>query len=467
MLPTASLAIATQPNSMRGKDIAYTLHPYTDARAHEETGALIIQGGEGIYVIDDSGNRYIEGMGGLWSVALGFKEQRLIDAAVKQFNVLPYYHSFMSRTHPATIEYAERLVQIAPDGLSKAFFANSGSEANDTAIKLVRYYNNALGRRDKKKMISRFRAYHGITMASASLTGLPLNHEDFDLPLPGFLHTACAHHYRYAGPGESEEDFATRLANELEAMILAEGPETVAAFVGEPIMGAGGVFVPPRTYWEKIQAVCHRYDVLIVVDEVISGFGRTGKMFACETFDIKPDILVLSKQITSSYQPLSAVLISDEIYQVVADNSHRLGTFGHGFTTGGHPVAMAVALESLNIYEERQIVPHVAAMAAVFGGRLRALEAHPLVGNTRNSGLLGAIEFVTDKTTKAGFEPAGSLGRYLGQRCQALGLIIRPIGDSVAFAPPLIITEKEINEMFDRFERALNATYQWFLEGKK
>ena len=459
MTQIASDAVSTAPNSLRGKDIAYTLHPYANARLHEEIGPLIIEGGDGIHVIDDSGNRYIEGMGGLWSVALGFSEERLVEAAIRQLKTLPYYHSFMHRTHPATIEYAERLVQIAPEGLAKAFFANSGSEANDTAIKIIRYYNNALGRREKKKIISRNRSYHGITVGSGSLTGLPLNHQDFDLPIPGVLHVTCPHHYRYAEPGESEEDFASRLAKELEDTILEQGPDTVAAFIGEPLMGAGGVMVPPRTYWEKVQAVCRRYDVLVVVDEVISGFGRTGRMFGCETFGIEPDILVLSKQITSSYQPLSAVLITDAIYQAVADNSARLGTFGHGFTTGGHPVAMAVATESLNIFEERQLVKHVAEVSEVFQQRLRAFQSHPLAGEARGCGLVGAVEFVADKESKAVFTPAGSFGRLVGQRAQANGLIIRAIGDTVAFCPPLVITEEQINEMFDLFSRALDEAY--------
>lgn len=456
---TASDVTTTAPNSLRGKDIAYTLHPYANARLHEEIGPLIIEGGDGIHVIDDSGNRYIEGMGGLWSVALGFSEQRLVEAAIRQLKTLPYYHSFMHRTHPATIEYAERLVQIAPAGLAKAFFANSGSEANDTAIKIIRYYNNALGRRQKKKIISRNRSYHGITVGAGSLTGLPLNHEDFDLPIPGVLHVTCPHHYRYAEPGESEEDFASRLARELEDTILEQGPDTVAAFIGEPLMGAGGVMVPPRTYWEKIQAVCRRHDVLVVVDEVICGFGRTGRMFGCETFDIQPDILVLSKQITSSYQPLSAVLLTDAIYQAIADNSARLGTFGHGFTTGGHPVAMAVAMESLKIFEERQLVKHVAEVSEVFQARLKAFEAHPLVGEARGCGLVGAIEFVVDKQTRGAFTPAGSFGRLVGQRAQANGLIVRAIGDTLAFCPPLIITEEQIDEMFDLFSKALDEAF--------
>lgn len=451
------------PNSLHALDIAYTLHPNCNARVLERDGSLIIQGGDGIHVIDDSGNRYIEGMGGLWSAALGFSEQRLVDAAYRQMQKLPFYHSFLHRTHPATIEYAAALVQIAPSNLSKVFFANSGSEANDTVIKLVRYYNNALGRTQKKKIIARDRAYHGITVGAGSLTGLPLNHQDFDLPIPGILHASCPHHYRMALPAESEEDFATRLATELEEMILREGPETVAAFIGEPVMGAGGVMLPPRTYWQKIQEVCRRYDVLVVVDEVITGFGRTGKMFGCETFGITPDVMILSKQITSSYQPLSAVLISDAIYQGVADNSDRLGTFAHGFTTGGHPVAMAVAHESLRIYEERGLVAHVAEVSLRFAERLNRLQDHPAVGNTRHVGLLGGVEFVSDKATKAVFDPSGAFGRYVGARAQEMGLIIRPIGDVVAFAPPLIITESQIDEMFDIFEKAVDLAHQQYL----
>jgi 4-aminobutyrate--pyruvate transaminase len=456
----------TNPNSLHARDIAYTLHPYTNARRHEQIGPLIIERGEGIYVVDDSGNRYIEGMAGLWNAALGFNDARLIEAGVKQLRAQPYYHNFNHRAHPAAIEYAERLVKIAPQGLEKVFFANSGSEANDTVIKLVRYFNNALGRRSKKKIISRARAYHGITIGSGSLTGLPLNHEDFDLPIEGILHTACPHHYRYAEANESEEAYATRLAAELEALILKEGPDTVAAFIGEPIMGAGGVIVPPRTYWEKVQDVCRRHDVLVAVDEVICGFGRTGDMFACETFNIEPDLLVLSKQITSGYQPLSAVLMTGRIYNVVADNSNRLTSFGHGFTTGSHPVAMAVALESLNVYEERNIIGHVRDIAGLFQERLRAFADHPLVGEVRCCGLIGAVEFVADKATKAAFAPPGALGSHLMQRALANGLIARQVGDGFAFAPPLIITDSQINDMFDRFRLALDETYKWHLDAK-
>jgi 4-aminobutyrate---pyruvate transaminase len=346
-------------------------------------------------------------------------------------------------------------VKIAPGHMSKAHFTSSGSEANDLAIKMIWYYNNALGRPEKKKIISRQRAYHGVTIASGSLTGLPANHRDFDLPLPMMRHVACPDYWRFAAPGESEEAFASRLAADLEEKILAEGPETVAAFFGEPLMGAGGVIIPPRTYWEKIQAVCRRYDVLIVADEVITGFGRTGRMFGSETFGIAPDILVLSKALTSSYMPLSALVFTDAIYQTLAENSAKVGVFAHGFTASGHPVATAVAMENLDIIEERGLVANAANLAAQFQARLQSLSTHPYVGEARGIGLIGALEFVPDKADKAAFAEPGAVGARLAELAQEEGLIIRAIGDIVAFCPPLIISAGEVDQMFDRFARAL------------
>ena len=295
----------------------------------------------------------------------------------------PTITSSRTRLHEPSTLLAEKLVSLAPAGLEHVFFTNSGGEANDTVVKFVWYYNNALGRPEKKKFISRQGAYHGITVAAGSLTGLQVNQRGFDLPLPFVRHTSSPHHYRNALPGESEEAFAERLAAELETMILDEGPETVAAFIGEPLMGAGGVIVPPRTYWQRIQEVCRKYEVLIVADEVINGFGRLGTMFGCESFGIKPDILVCSKQITSSYQPLAAVLISDAIYQAMADQSDRLGVFGHGYTTGAHPVATAVALENLAIIEERGLVKNAAEVGAHMRAGLAHFADHPLVGEVR------------------------------------------------------------------------------------
>lgn len=453
------------PNSIQARDVAYLLHPATNARKHEKQGPLIIERGEGIYVYDDSGKQYIEGMAGLWSVAVGFGEPRLVEAAARQMSLLPYYHSFSHKSHPSAVNLAERLVKMAPKGLARAFFTNSGSEANDTVMKLVWFYNNAIGRPAKKKFIARTGGYHGITIASGSLTGLPTNHRGFDLPLPQVKHVGSPHFYRFGHEGETEETFADRCAAELEAKILEEGADTVAAFIGEPLIGAGGVIVPPATYWAKMQAVCRKHDVLVVADEVINGFGRLGTMFACEYYGIEPDILVLSKQITSSYMPLAAVLFTDEIYQGVADGSEQLGTFGHGYTASGHPVATAVAMENLDIIEERGLVVNAAEVGAHMQKALAPFASHPFVGEVRGAGLIAAVELVADKATKAKFDPPGKVGLYLYNKGHERGLIIRNIQDSICFCPPLIITKAQIDDMVSRFAGALEDTTAWVEAG--
>ncbi|MCH8037750.1 MAG: aspartate aminotransferase family protein [Proteobacteria bacterium] len=450
-----------RPNSAAAMDIASHLHPYTNARRHETEGPMVIVEGKGIYVYDDQGKEYIEGLAGLWSTALGFSEERLVQAAAAQMRKLPYYHSFAHKAPMPTIELAAKLIEIAPVPMSKVFFANSGSEANDTVIKMVWYYNNALGRPDKKKIISRIKGYHGVTVATASLTGLPFNQRDFDLPIANILHTSCPHHYRFGRDGESEEDFATRCAAELEQLILDQGPETIAAFIGEPVMGAGGVIVPPRTYWAKIQAVLEKYDVLLIDDEVICGFGRTGNLFGCQTYGIKPDIITVAKALSSSYLPISAVLISDQVYQTIADNSAKIGTFGHGYTYSGHPVPAAVALETLKIYEERDIVGHVRQVGPRLQAGLRRYADHPMVGEVRGVGLIAAVELVADRAGKVSFDPPGRVGGYFAERAQAHGLIIRNLMDTIAFCPPLIITEDQIDSLVERFARALDDTASW------
>lgn len=448
-------------SSLLEKDIQHQLHPYTNARLHQEAGPMIIARGEGIYVYDDQGKGYIEAMAGLWSAALGFSNQRLIAAAEQQLRTLPFYHLFSHKSHRPSIELAEKLIEMAPVPMSKVFFTNSGSEANDTVVKMVWYLNNALGKPAKKKFISRVNAYHGITVASASLTGLPGNQRGFDLPLPGFLHVGCPHHYRYAQSGESEEQFAERLAAELEQKILAEGPETIAAFIGEPLMGAGGVIVPPRTYWQRIQKVCRKYDILLIADEVICGFGRTGQMFGSQTFNIQPDIMVLSKQLSSSYQPIAAILINDRVFQGIADQSQTLGTLGHGFTGGGHPVATAVALENLKIIEEERLVEHAAEMGQLLHSGLQQFAEHPLVGEIRGCGLIAAVELVGDRASKAPHQSLGTLGRRMAARAQEHGMITRAMGDAVAFCPPLITNKDEIGLILQRFAKALDDTSQW------
>jgi 4-aminobutyrate---pyruvate transaminase len=446
------------PNSPQARDIAYLTHPYSNFRDLEKNGPVVVARGEGIYVFDDQGKQYIEGLAGLWSVAVGFSEKRLIKAATDQLQRLPFYHTFVNKSHNPAIDLAEKLVKISPEPLKHVFFTNSGSEANDTAVKLVWYYNNSRGRPQKKKFIARHRAYHGITIASGSLTGLTNNHRSFDLPLPGFVHVTCPHHYRHAHPDETEEQFADRLAQELEDTILREGPETVAAFIGEPVMGAGGVLVPPAGYWQKVQAVCRKYDVLVMADEVICGFGRLGKMFGSEVFGIKPDIMSLSKAITSSYQPLSALLFTDEIYQHVADETNRIGTFGHGFTASGHPVATAVGLENLKIIEEDGLVENARSMGEHLHRCLDVISHHPLIGEIRGFGLIAGVELVADRASKRPFDPVGKAGLIFARQAQQHGLIVRAMGDTIALCPPLIIRPEQVEELVKRFAGALEAT---------
>jgi 4-aminobutyrate---pyruvate transaminase len=445
-------------NSLASRDIEFLLHPYTNLRLHREKGPLIISRGRGVHVYDDDGREYIEGLAGLWCVSLGFSEHRLVEAAQRQMRTLPYYHGFGHKSHEPSIELAERLLKLLPLPMSKVFFNSSGSEANDTAIKIIYYYNNAIGRPSKKKIIARIRGYHGVTIATASLTGLPNNHQDFDLPIANIIHVGCPHHYRFARAGESEEEFASRLAAELDELIVNEGPETVAAFFAEPVMGAGGVLVPPRTYFDKLQRVLRKHDVLLVADEVICGFGRLGTMFGIETYGMRPDIVTLGKQLSSGYQPISATIISAPIYEALAARSDEIGVFAHGFTYSGHPVAAAVALETLKLYEERSILDHVRSVAPRFQERLRRLGTHSLVGEARGIGLVGGLELVRDKASREPFDPGLGVGRLAADMAEQEGLIVRPLADTLAVCPPLTISIGEIDALFDRLGAALDRT---------
>jgi 4-aminobutyrate---pyruvate transaminase len=440
------------------RDIACTLHPYTNLKVHETEGPLVITGGDGVFVRDENGKSYLEGLAGLWNASLGFSERRLAEAAYRQMLKLPFYHTFAHKSTDIGIELAEKLLSLAPVPMSKVFFVNSGSEANDTAVKLVWYYNNALGRPRKKKIISRMKGYHGVTVASASLTGLANNHRDFDLPIANILHVECPHFYRFGLPGETEEAFATRMADALEKRILSEGPDTVAAFIAEPVMGAGGVIPPPADYFDKVQAVLKKYDILFIADEVICGFCRTGEMWGSTTYGLRPDILSCAKALSAGYMPIGAVMISEPIYAALVKQSEKIGVFSHGFTYTGHPVTSAVALETLKIYEQDDTLAHVRRVAPRMQAGLRRFAEHPLVGEVRGLGLIGAIELVADKASKTPFDPAQAVGAFLVKRGHHHGVILRPLGDSIAFCPPLIITEKEIDLMLMRFALALEDT---------
>ena len=443
------------------RDIETLVHPYTNLATHRENGPMVFESAKGVFIYDTAGKEYIEGMAGLWCTSLGYSNEELVDAAYQQMKKLPFTHIFGGKSHDPAIELAEKLKEIAPVPISKVFYGASGSDANDTQVKMIWYMNNALGRPQKKKIISRLKGYHGVTVASASLTGLPNNHIDFDLPLPGILHTSCPHHYRFAEPGESELDFSSRMAAELEEMILREGPDTVAAFIAEPVMGAGGAIIPPAGYFEKINAVLAKYDILFIADEVITGFGRTGEMFGSKTYGMAADSISCAKQITSAYFPLSAVMINEKIYEVLVDQSRKIGVFGHGNTYAGHPVGCAVAVKTLEIYQRDKIVEHVRKVAPTFLKRLEKLTEHPLVGDARGVGLIGGAELVADKATKKPFEVKKGVGAKSVAFAQEEGLITRARADRVAFCPPLIITEAQIDEMFDRYERALDKTLAW------
>jgi 4-aminobutyrate---pyruvate transaminase len=444
------------------RDVEALLHPMTNLNVHRVAGPLILERGEGIYVIDTQGKRYIEGLAGLWSTALGYGNEELADAARDQMSKLPFTHLFGGRSHEPAIELAEKIKALAPCPTSKVFFTSSGSETNDSQIKLAWYYNNAIGRPKKKKIISRMRGYHGVTIASGSLTGLPTFHADFDLPIAGILHTDCPHYYRYAEPGETEADFASRVVARLEALIEREGSDTIAAFIAEPVMGAGGVVVPPETYFEKIQAVLQKHDIAFIDDEVICGFARTGNWWGSQTFGAKPTTVSIAKAITSAYFPLGALTVPENVYEAMVVESRKIGVFAHGFTYSGHPVGCAVALATIAIYERIDIVGHVRRVAPTFQNRLHALANHPLVGESRGVGLLGGIELVKDKLTRQSFDGKLGVGAKVVAIAQEEGLICRSVnGDTIAICPPLIIKDDEINELYDMLEKALDGTYIW------
>ena len=449
------------------RDVQSVLHPYTNLVKFRDSGPMVIARGEGVRVYDESGKDYIEAMAGLWCTALGWGENELADTAAEQMKKLAFGHLFGGKSHEPAIALAEKLKEISPFPTGKVFFANSGSEANDTQVKLYWYAANARGQAKKKKIISRVKAYHGVTLVAASLTGLANNHKSFDLPFDFAKFADCPHYYRGGEAGESEAQFSARMGANLNALIEREGPDTIAAMIAEPVMGAGGVILPPEGYFDAVTKVLSRHGIPLIADEVITGFGRTGNWFGCGTYGIEPESMSIAKALSSAYLPISAVLLSPELSDIVEQESGRIGTFGHGFTYTGHPVAAAVALKTIEIYQRRDIVGHVRHVAPLFLKRLKALGEHPLVGEASGVGLIGAIELVADKKSKANFEPAKQAGATLANFAQDEGLIVRPLlGDRVALCPPLVITEAEIGDLFDRLERALAKALDWAVREK-
>jgi 4-aminobutyrate---pyruvate transaminase len=449
-------------SNFKSRDVEALLHPTTNLFTHKTIGPLVLERGEGIYVVDSDGKKYIEGLAGLWCTALGYGNQELVETAREQMSKLSFTHLFGGRSHEPAIQLAEKIKEIAPCPTSKVFFTASGSETNDSQIKLAWYYNNARGKPKKKKIISRIKGYHGVTIASASLTGLPAFHNDWDLPMQGVIHVETPHHYKNAHDGESEADYATRLVALLEERIIKEDPDTIAAFIAEPVMGAGGVIVPPATYFEKVSVLLRKYDIAFIADEVICGFGRTGNWFGSQTFKAEPTTVSMAKAITSAYFPLGALTVPETVYEALVGQSHKLGIFGHGFTYSGHPVGSAIACKTIEIYERMDIVGHVQRNAPLFQGRLQKFLDHPLVGEARGVGFIGGIEMVRDKKTKQSFDAKIGLGAKVVALAQDEGLIVRAVGgDTIGICPPLIITADEINDLFDRLSRAFDKGLDW------
>ena len=442
------------------------LHPATALHTHQADGGMIADRARGVTLTDIHGKEYIDAMAGLWCVNVGYGRTELARAAAEQMEKLGYYHTFAGASNPPQIMLADRLLGLLRDeaGLekpSRVFFGLSGSDANDTQVKLVRYYNNLLGRPEKKKIISRNSAYHGVSVASASLTGLPAFHAAFDLPMEGVLFASTPHHYRNAKPGESEEEFSERLAGELEALIAREGADTIAAMIAEPLMGAGGVIPPPSGYFDRIQPILAENDILLIADEVICGFGRLGSWFGSGHYGLQPDLISIAKGLTSGYLPLSAVVVSEEIWSVLERGSEELGVFAHGYTYSGHPVSAAVAMANLDILESENLVDNAARIGSrLHAGMRSALGEHPNVGEIRGEGMIMALEFVADRTSKEPFDPALAVQKAVAAEAAELGLIVRPLpsaGAAVALSPPLCLSETESDQIVEILTQAVTT----------
>jgi len=448
------------PNSIEARDVASLVHMQTNLRKHQQEGPHVIVRGEGCRVFDDTGRDYIDTAAGLWCASLGFGSERLAKVAYEQMRNLGYYHLYRHRSNEPAIALAETLLKLAPVPMARVVFQCSGSEANDTAVKLAWYYWNAVGEPQRSKIIARRMAYHGSTCAAVSLSGKPDMHAGFGLPFAPFKHTEFPHYYRCHEPGETEVEFSNRMAAALETLIQAEGPDTIAAFFAEPVMGAGGAVLPPRGYFEKVQAVLRKYDILFVADEVICGFARTGEMWGCQTFGIQPDMVTSAKALSAAMQPISAVLVSERIHAAMLAQSDKLGNFAHGYTYAGHPVAAAVALEVQKIYAEIDIVGRAKRLGAVLQAALGRLKAHPLVGDVQGVGLILGMALMRDGERRIPFDAALGVGARIDAAAKRHGLLIRVVGDRLVFAPPLVIEAAEIEDVGERLKRALDDVAQ-------
>lgn len=445
-------------------DRAYTMHPSTHLAqfARGEAPNRIMVGGQGVYVEDSTGKRSLDGFAGLYCVNIGYGRQEVAEAIAEQAKQLAYYHAYVGHSHEPLIRLSERIVRQAGMGMQRVYYGLSGSDANETNIKLVWYYNNVLGRPQKKKIIARQRGYHGSGLMTGSLTGLPVFHNAFDLPLDRVLHTTCPHYYWNAHDGETEEEFSQRCADDLERLILQEGAETIAAFIAEPVLGTGGIIPPPQGYWAAIQPVLQKYEVLLIADEVVTAFGRTGQYFGSHTYQIQPDLITIAKGLTSAYLPLSGVIVGEKVWKVLEQGTDQLGALGHGWTYSAHPVCVAAAQANLDIVEREDLTGNAREVGAYLQAQLREQFAdHPLVGEVRGVGLLAALEFVADKHRKQRFAPTQAIGAKVSAACLQEGLIARamPHGDILGLAPPLIISRDEVDLIVGIVKTAVDKVY--------
>ncbi|MGI9274782.1 MAG: aspartate aminotransferase family protein [Endozoicomonas sp.] len=443
--------------ALQSVDRAHHLHPFTDFKGLGEEGTRIITKAEGCYVYDSNGNKILDGMAGLWCVNIGYGRRELVDAAARQMQQLPFYNSFFKTTTPPTIELARKLAEVTPGHMNHTFFTGSGSEANDTVLRMVRRYWDIKGHPEKKTIISRVNAYHGSTVAGASLGGMTPMHEQGDLPIPGIVHIQQPYWFKEGG-ALSPEEFGVQAARALEDKILELGEDKVAAFIAEPIQGAGGVIVPPETYWPEVKKILARYDILFVADEVICGFGRTGQWFGSDHYDLKPDLMPIAKGLSSGYLPIGGVMVGDRVAETLIQEGRE---FNHGFTYSGHPVAAAVALENIRILQGEEIVVRAGQETGPYlQERWQTLADHPLVGETRGVGMVAALEITSDKKARSRFDDKGTAGTLCRDFCFANGLVMRAVGDTMIISPPLVISKSEIDELVEKAWKCLDLTQQ-------
>lgn len=453
-----------QSNELTAWDRDHFFHPSTHMGMHArgDTPTRVMAGGEGVTIWDINGKKSIDAFAGLYCVNVGYGRQKIADAIAEQAKNLAYYHAYVGHGTEASIRLAKMIIDRAPDNMSRVYFGLSGSDANETNIKLIWYYNNVLGRPEKKKIISRWRGYHGSGVMTGSLTGLELFHNAFDLPRAPILHTEAPYYFHRADRAMSEDQFAQHCADKLEEMILAEGPDTVAAFIGEPILGTGGIVPPPATYWEKIQGVLKKYDVLLVADEVVTGFGRLGTMFGSDHYGIQPDLITIAKGLTSAYAPLSGTIVSDKVWKVLVEGSDRLGAIGHGWTYSAHPICAAAGIANLGLIDELDLVTNAGETGAYFRAKLTdALAGHANVGEVRGDGMLAAVEFVEDKDDRKFFDSARKVGPQVATALAERGVIGRamPQGDILGFAPPLCLTREEADMVVEKAADAVKTVF--------